>query len=160
MAAGFTFAYTTSGGPPVIKNLPLVHGTAYKAGSVMRIVATTGSAGRAAAAGTSILGVMACDVTQANASSGKYPVYIANDSAVFQAKQIGSVAPPERIGDCADIALATIHNYRISSTAASTAVLSIVGYPGDESTSAHTGCNYYVKFARSIFAQTKSDNSK
>ena len=158
--AGFLFAGTKDGGPPAIKRYPLV-ATAYYEGAVMRLSGTTGSAAMAAAAGTSILGVLGCNVSNAQSSSattGPFPVYLADDGGnnLFKAKMIASSTPQAKVGDLCDVALATTHNYRLQATA-STNVVSIWGFDKDEALSAHTGVNYYVAFARSVFAQTKSD---
>lgn len=154
--AGFLLVKTLNGGPPAIQNYPLVQ-TAYYEGNVLRLSGTTGSAALAAAAGTSILGVIATEVTNANAASGDYPVYLADANNVFEAKMLVSSTPQAKVGDLADLAVAT-KNFRLQGTA-STNVISIHGYHPDEAASAHTGVRYWVTFARSIFAQTKSDSS-
>ena len=158
--AGFMFAGTKDGGPPAIKRYPLV-AAIYKEGNVLRLSATTGSATKAAAAGTSILGVLGCNLTSAQSSSattGPHPVYLAVPNNLFLAKMLASSTPQYKVGDTCDIAaIATTYNYRLSATAGSTNVISIWGFKADESLSAHTGVEYYVSFARSIFAQTKSD---
>ena len=158
--AGFMFAGTKDGGPPAIKRYPLV-AAIYTEGNVLRVSNTTGSATKAAAAGTSILGVLGCNLTSAQSSSGTtgpHPVYLADGNNLFKAKMIASSTPQYKVGDVCDVALATTYNYRLQATA-STNVVSIWGFDADESLSAHTGVEYYVSFARSIFAQTKSDAS-
>ena len=156
--AGFIFAGTKNGGPPAINRYPLV-AAIYKEGNVLRLSGTTGSATKAAAAGTSILGVLGCNLTSAQSSSattGPHPVYLADGNNLFKAKMIASSTPQYKIGDTCDLGLATTYNYRLQATA-STNVISIWGFDADEALSAHTGVEYYVAFARSIFAQTKSD---
>ncbi len=158
--AGFLFVGTKDGGPPAIKRFPLA-AAIYTEGNVLRLSSTTGSATKAAAAGTSILGVLGCNLTAAQAASattGPHPVYLADGNNLFKAKMLASSTPQAKVGDLCDIAaIATTYNYRLSATAASTSVISIWGFDKDEALSAHTGVNYYVSFARSVFAQSKSD---
>lgn len=158
---GFAFVGTKDGGPPAVKNFPLV-AAIYKEGNVLRLSATTGSATKAAAAGTSILGVLGSNLTSAQSSSattGPHMVYLADGNNLFKAKMLTSSTPQYKVGDLCDIALTTTYNYRLQGTA-STDVVSIYGFDADEALSAHTGVEYYVSFARSIFAQTKSDVTK
>jgi len=158
--AGFLFVGTRDGGPPAVRRFPLVSAI-YKQGNVLRLSATTGSATKAAASGTSILGVLANNLTAAQAASattGPHLVYLASGNNIFKAKMLASSTPQVKIGDTCDIAaIATTYNYRLSNTGGSTNVISIVGFDGDEALSAHTGVEYYVTFARSVFAQSKSD---
>jgi len=160
--AGFLFVGTKNGGPPAIKRFPLV-AAIYAEGNVLRLSNTTGSAAKAAADGTSILGVLGCNLTSAESSSGTtgpHPVYLADGNNLFKAKMIASSTPQAKVGDLCDIAaIATTYNYRLSATAASTKVCQIWGFQSDESLAAHTGVNYYVCFAQSVFAQKQSDVS-
>ncbi len=151
---GFIPVKTSNGAPPALINLPLVQ-TAYYEGNVLRINGTTGSGKLAAAAGTSIAGVIACNVSNGSAASGYWPVYKADDNTIFEARMLVTKAPQSMVGDTCDIALASTYNYRLQGTS-STAVVSIVGFDPDESLSTHTNGKYWVKFARSLWASTKS----
>ena len=150
---GFKFAYTLHGGPPATDQVPLVSGTYYP-GQVLRISATTGSATKAAAAGTSLAYVNAAYTTTAD-SGGLHPAYRLDDFNVFKAVMIASSTPQPYVGDQTDLAVST-NDFSLQGTA-STNVFQIVGFPGEESTAAHGTCSYYVKAARSVWASTKSD---
>ncbi|MFA5376437.1 MAG: hypothetical protein WC455_11895 [Dehalococcoidia bacterium] len=156
--AGFLPVRSETGGPPPIKNYPLVSGTYYE-GSILRLSATTGSATKFADGGTSVLGVCAAYVSTADSTTGKYPVYLPVPTTEFEAKMLGSFAPQAKVGDKVPILVGTTFNYRLRGTVAGTAsleVCAISGFHPDESLSAHTGNKFRVKFSRSIFAQTKS----
>jgi hypothetical protein len=155
--AGFLPTRSETGGPPPIRNYPLVSGTYYE-GSVVRLT-TTGSAGLFADGGTSVLGVSAAYVTTAQSVSGKYPVYLASPTTEFEAIMLGSFAPQSKVGDKVPILVGSTHNYRLRGTVAGTAsleVCAITGFHPDESLSAHTNNKFRVKFSRNIFAQTKT----
>jgi hypothetical protein len=156
---GFLPVKTLSGNPPAMKNYPFASGTYYE-GTVLRLSGTTGSAKAAAAAGTSLLGVCAAYITTANSTSGEYPVYLANDDSLFEAKMIatGGLLPQKRVGDVVDLAVSTA-NCRLQGTA-STSVFSIVEvHPDEPASTTNSPVRYFVKFARSIWASTKSDSS-
>ncbi len=157
--AGFLFAGTKDGSPPRIKMYPL-KAAAYYEGAVLRLSATTGSAAMAAAAGTAILGVLGCNVTSAQSSSGTtgpFPVYMADGPNLFKAKMIATSAPQALVGDVVDVALASTYNYRLQGTA-STKVVSIWDFKKDEAAATHTGVEYYVSFSKPIFGQAKTGN--
>ncbi len=156
--AGFLPVRSETGGPPPIRNYPLVAGTYYE-GSVLRLNATTGSAALFASGGTSVLGVCAAYVTTAQSASGKYPVYLAVPTTEFEGVILGSYAPQAKVGDKCPILAGTTWNFRLRGTVAGTAsleVCAITGFHPDEALTAHTSGKYRFKFSRSIFAQTKT----
>jgi len=98
----------------------------------------------------------------ANVASGsisatfKAPVALANADNIFEVIQIKAVAPQTRVGDVADIAVGSTHNYRMSGTAVgatyvATTPLIVVGYDADEPTSSHPNCKFYVQFNNALF---------
>jgi hypothetical protein len=143
--AGFFPVKTLNGAPPALRNFPLVGGTAYYEGAVLRLSATSGSAARATAAGTVVLGVLACDVASADAATGKYPVYLADGNTMFKAKMLLTSVPQQKMTDLVGLSLGTVHNYRLQGTAA-TEVCRIEGFNPDEALTTHTGVEYWVTF--------------
>jgi hypothetical protein len=153
---GFQFAYTTTGGPPQVEHVPLVSGTYYP-GDVLRCSATTGSAAKIAAAGTSAAYVNSVYVSTADSTTGKYPVYPTTDNNIFKAKMVAASECQKKVGDLCDIATSAPMSLQAT---ASTNVISIVGFPGGTPIASTANNYYYVKFAQSVWAQTKSDVTK
>lgn len=154
--AGYLLVKTRKG-RPTTDVYPLASGTYYR-GSVVRCSPTSGSAKLYASGTTGILGVMAEDVTTAQSTSGKYRVYLADDNNIFEAVMIASSTPQQKQSDFTDIAVASTHNYRVSSTNTNN-ILRIVGFDSNESLSAHASAKYHVQFHKSIFGQTKVSNA-
>lgn len=154
---GLKFVKTLHGGPPAMDQIPLVS-DAYYPGQVLRVSGTSGSGAVAAAAGTSMAYVAASYVATTDSTVGKHPVYRLDDFNIFEAKMAVSSTPQQKVGDLCDLAVKG-ENHALQGTA-STKVLQIVGFPGQESTDAATNHNYYVKAARSLWASTKSDVTK
>ena len=143
--AGFFFVKTRSGKQPAMDWVPLVGATAYYEGQVLRASATTGSAAKQSAAGTTILGIAAANVSSGSAATTKMPIYIADSENVFEGKMIASKAPRAVMYSEVDIRVGTTHNHRLQGTA-STKVARIVGFHPDEVLTAHTGCRFWVTF--------------
>lgn len=153
---GLTFVKTTDGGPPDILSWPLSGATTYYRGEVLRVSSTSGSAVQAIAAGTSIAFVCPDNVTAAQATAAGaagLPLYMMTDRMIFEAIYVASAAPSTVRGNLTDLLVGTIHNYRISSTA-STKVIQIIKEKPGESTSGHANGVYWLKAAKSVWAQT------
>jgi hypothetical protein len=149
---GYFLVGTLNGSPPAMKNVPLI-ATAYYEGNVVRISATTGSCGLAPAAGTAVYGVIGCNVTNANSSSGTYPVWLMDANNVFECIRLDTGAPQVAMGDLVDIAVASTYNYRLQATA-STKVVRIVGVHPDDASGTAAGKRYRVVGCKSIWGLT------
>lgn len=139
---GFFPVSTLNGGPPAVAHVPLVSAI-YTEGNALRLKATTGSATKAAAAGTAILGFMAQNLTAAQAGTGKHMIYLNDGNTVFQATRIATGLSKLSLYDKADLAVASTYNFRIQGTA-STEVFTIVGVHPDDETSQAANVRYYV----------------
>ena len=165
--AGFRLVKTLNGAPPAQVNYPLVGATAYYEGEVLTLQ-TNGSAARASAAGTIVLGVCGANISSsAAATSGGTlnlpsntptlcPIYLLDSNSVFEAIMLGSNVPRASVGDPYTLAVSTTHNYRIRATASATAPnqIRIVDFHPDEALTTHTCGRYWVQGLLSVTAQS------
>ena len=156
---GFVFVKTQNGAQPATKNVPVVAGTAYHPGQVVRCVSTSGSAKRVAQTGTAVWGVLAAGIASADiAATTRLPMYIADGNNVFRSKMGFSSTPLTQMRDMVNLTVASTHNYRIQGTASTVYHCRIVGYEdfkSDNATkiaegSAATGVQYHVVFRPGI----------
>jgi hypothetical protein len=139
---GFFPVKTLNGGEPALAHVPLVSAI-YEEGNVLRLKATTGSATKAAAAGTALLGALACSLTAAQSLTGKHPVYLFDGNTVFQATRIATGLSKLSRFDKVDLAVASTYNFRIQGTA-STEAFTIYDVHPDDETSQAANVRYYV----------------
>ncbi len=146
---GLFFVKTLNGSQPAMATVDLKGATAYYEGSVLRASQTSGSAAKAAAGATAVLGVCAANVTS-SATTTQMPVYLADSNNVFEAKMIATGLPKPRLYDKVKFTVGTIHNYRLEGTAnngAATACIRIVGYhPDDVAATSSESVRYWVTF--------------
>lgn len=145
---GLYFIKTVDGGPPAMDWFDLKGATAYYEGQILRLSATSGSAAKASASGTAMLGVTGANVTS-SATTTQMPVYLADPRNVFEARMLATGAPHTRLRDKITFVVGTTHNYRIEGTAyngAATACLRIIGYNPDDASGTATNKRYWVTF--------------
>lgn len=155
---GFFFVKTLNGAPPAMKQYPVVAGTAYHEGAVLRISATSGSATKFVADGTAVLGVSAANISLARSSyaTTRLPVYLADNNNVFEA-QYASVS----LSDCQDIMHDLIdikvgnENYRLGTP--SSKQCRVVGFQPEDVAKGVTGARVWVTFAKNLLTDKASE---
>ncbi len=150
---GFFPFKTLNGQLPAMKNFALVQ-TAYYEGQVLRASATTPSAKALGTRGTTPLGVIGCNVTNANATgTNTYPVYLADGNTIFEARMGNGIDCTDHILTLKPITVSSGDHTVCSTTGATAAnnVLQIYDvHPRETVTGTPSNKRVLVKFARSL----------